>query len=185
TAHDDDGTYRFVVEQQFFAASAGKPDVDGGEDTAFSKFAVQQQFHVAGTLKFFVDYIVHAAAGIDQGCGDDGQAAALFNFTGSSEEAFGWEESARIETAGECAAAGLHGQVIGAAQAGDAIEQHYYVTASLNQAFGSFQHHLCYTFMGLGLLVEGRTDDLGPDGAFHIGDFFWSLSDYRDDQVGI
>src|SRR5258707_396168 len=80
-AHDDNGAQCFVIEQQFFTAGAGESDVDGGEDAAFGEFAVEDQLHVAGALEFFVDHIIHAAAGINQRGGDDSQAAAFFDFT--------------------------------------------------------------------------------------------------------
>ena len=162
-----------------------RPDVDGGEDAAFGKFAVEQQFHVAGALEFFVDHVIHAAAGIDQGCGDDGQAATLFDFTRCAKEAFGREKRAGVKTAGERAAAGLHGQVIGAAQARDAIEQDYHVAPAFHESLGAFQHHLGHASMRLGWLIKCGTDDFGLDRAFHVGDFFWSLTDQGDHQVGI
>src|SRR5581483_8335394 len=77
--HDDDCAQGFVVEEQFFAAGAGAGNVDGGEDAAFGKFTVQDQFHVAGAFEFLINYFIHAATGIDQGGCDDGQAASLFD----------------------------------------------------------------------------------------------------------
>ena len=43
-------------------------------------------FHVAGALEFFKDNFIHAAAGVDQGRGDDRDAAAFFQGAGRAEE---------------------------------------------------------------------------------------------------
>ena len=44
-----------------------------GNDALIHQFAVQVDFHVARAFELFKDHVVHAAAGIDQGGGDDGQ----------------------------------------------------------------------------------------------------------------
>ena len=43
-------------------------------------------FHVARALKFFKDHLIHPAARIDQGCGDNREAASLLYVSGGSKK---------------------------------------------------------------------------------------------------
>ena len=74
-------------------------NIDSRKDAAFGQLPVEYQFHIAGSLELLVDHVIHAAAGIDQHRGDDGQATALFDLTRCSEEAFGQQQSCRVKTA--------------------------------------------------------------------------------------
>ena len=74
-------------EQQFFAAGAGSIDVDGRPDAFVDQAAVQVQFGDAGARDLFEDDLVHVGAGDNQGGGENGKAAAFFNFAGRTEEA--------------------------------------------------------------------------------------------------
>src|SRR6185437_3615732 len=49
--------------------------------------AVEDDLHVAGAFELFEDDLVHAAAGLDQRGGDDGERTALFDVAGRAEEA--------------------------------------------------------------------------------------------------
>lgn len=50
---------RFLAEQQVVAAGGGGHDVDCGEDTLVGKLAVELQLHVARSLEFLEDDLVH------------------------------------------------------------------------------------------------------------------------------
>ena len=58
----------------------------------------------AGALEFLEDDFIHARAGVDQGRGDDRQAAATLDVAGGTEEALGSIEGTGVETAGQGAA---------------------------------------------------------------------------------
>ena len=77
------------VLQQVVAAGAAGHNVDGGEDALVAEHAVQLQLHVSGSLELLEDDFVHLAAGVNQCGGDDGEASAVLNVTGGSEEALG------------------------------------------------------------------------------------------------
>ena len=70
----------------------------GGEHALFVQAAVQVDFAVAGALEFFKDHFVHAAAGIDQRRGDDGERAAFFHLAGRAKEALGALQAALAST---------------------------------------------------------------------------------------
>ncbi|CDE75885.1 putative uncharacterized protein [Sutterella sp. CAG:521] len=56
-------------------------------------------FHVAGAFEFFIDHIIHAAAGIDQGGGDDRKRAAFLKITGGTKNALGAMQSIGVHAA--------------------------------------------------------------------------------------
>ncbi len=76
-------------QQQLFLPGAGAVDVDGREDALLRQLPVQMNLHVAGALEFLEDDLVHAAAGINQGGGDDGEAAPFLDVPGGPEKPFG------------------------------------------------------------------------------------------------
>ena len=77
--------------------------------------------HIAGALELFVDHLVHARAGIDQGGGNDGQAAALLHVTGGTEETFGPVQGIGVDTAGEYLTRGRDHRIVGARQPSDGV----------------------------------------------------------------
>ncbi len=81
--------------QQFFFSCSGTDQIKGREDAAVGNAPIQMQFHVARALEFFKDNFVHAAAGVNEGRGDNGQAAAIFYVAGCSEKAFGLVQRVR------------------------------------------------------------------------------------------
>ena len=109
--------------EQLLAAGARAEHVDGREDALLRQLAVEAQLHVAGALELLVDHVVHARAGLDQAGGDDRQAAAFLDVAGGAEEALGRVEGDRVHAAGERLARCGHGEVIGARQAGDRVQQ--------------------------------------------------------------
>ena len=128
-----------LVEQQLLAAGAGAEDVDGREDALLGQLAVEVQLHVAGALELLVDDVVHARAGVDQAGGDDRQAAAVLDVARGAEEALRRVEGDRVDTAGERLARWRQGQVVGARQARDGVEQDDDVAPALDQALGALE----------------------------------------------
>ena len=93
--------FEFLLgKQQVFPSGAGTVEVDCGEDAAFGKFAVEVDFHIARTLEFFVNDVVHARAGINERGGDYGERTAVFYISRTTEEPLGGVERAGIDTAG-------------------------------------------------------------------------------------
>src|ERR1700734_1181430 len=110
-------------DEEFFFTRAAALDVDGREDALVDELAVEDDFHVAGALELFEDDFVHARAGIDEGGGDDGEAAAFLDVSGGAEEALGALQGVGVDAAREDFAAGRDDGVVGAGEAGDGVEQ--------------------------------------------------------------
>ena len=174
-----------VVQQKLLTPRAGALDIDRRIDAPFGQFAVEMQLHVASALELLVDHIVHAAAGIDQAGADDGQAATALDVAGGAEEPLGRIQGDRIHAAGQRAPAGRHGQVVGARQAGDGVEQDGDIAASLDQALGPLQRHLGHLGVIFDRLIERRRDDLPFNRAAHVGHLFRPLADQTDHEVHI
>ena len=170
-------------EQQFLMARAGALDVDRREDAAVGQRAVEHQFLVAGGLELFEDHVVHAAAGLHQGGGDHGQAAAFLDVAGRGEEPLRAVERARVETAGEGAAARRDGQVGGPGETGERVEQHHHVASRLHQPLRVLQHDLLQLQVVLRQFVEGGGDDLAIHRAPDVGHFLRALVDQQHEQV--
>ena len=103
-------------------------------------------------------------------------------FPGGAEEALGRVEGDRVDAARERAAGRRQGQVVGAGEAGDRVEQDHDVAAGLDLALGDLEGHLGDVGVVLGRLVEGGADDLALDRAAHVRDFLGPLADERDHQ---
>ena len=86
-------------DQQFFLARAGAVDIDGRIDAFFRHAPVKVDFHVAGTLEFLIDHIIHARAGIDQRGGDDGKRAAFLDISGGAKKTFGALQGVGVDAA--------------------------------------------------------------------------------------
>ena len=169
-------------KQDFVFTRAGALDIDGGEDALVGEAAVEIDFHVTGALEFFEDDVVHAAAGVDQRGGDDGERAAFFHVASGGEEAARTLQSVGVDTAGEHFAGRRSDGVVGAREASDAVEQHDDVALVFDEALGFFQHHFGDLNVALRSFVEGGADDFALDGALHVGDFFGALVDEQHDE---
>ena len=88
-------------QQQLFLAGAASVQVNGREDAFLVQAAVQMDFAVAGALEFFKNHLVHAAAGVDQGGANDGQAAAFLDLAGRAEKALGALQCVGVHAAGQ------------------------------------------------------------------------------------
>ena len=75
--------------------------------------------------------------------------------------------------------------VVGAAEAGDRVEQHDDVAAELDEALGALDGELGDRGVVLGGAVERRGDDLALDRALHVGDLFGTLVDQHDHEVDL
>ena len=80
-------------------AGGGGVDVDGRVDPPLGEAPVEPELHVPGALELLEDHLVHAAAGLDEGGGEDGEAAALLDVAGGAEELLGRVERAGVDAA--------------------------------------------------------------------------------------
>ena len=85
---------------EFLFARARAIDVDRGENATFDKTAVKVNFTITGALEFLEDDFIHAAARIDEGRGDNGEAARALDIARRTKEALGFLEGVGFETAG-------------------------------------------------------------------------------------
>ena len=68
-----DHTIKSIFREEFFFVTSSRScDVDGWPNSTIGKVAAEYKLHVAGSLEFLKDHVVHTAAGFDQGCRDDG-----------------------------------------------------------------------------------------------------------------
>ena len=97
-AQDPHAVQGLSVLQQVVATGAGGRDIDGREHTLVGQVTVELQLHVTRTLELLEDDLIHLAARINQGGSDDGQRAASFDVTCSTEETFGLVQGVGIHT---------------------------------------------------------------------------------------
>ena len=101
------------------------------------------------------------------------------------KEALGRIEGDGVDAPGEGAPARGHGDVVGAREAGDGVEQDDDVPAVLDEALGPFEAELGDAAVVLDRLVEGGAVDLAVDGALDVGDLLGALPDERDEDVDV
>ena len=65
------------------------------------KFAVENDFRIAGAFEFFENHFVHAAAGIDQSGRDNRERAAFFDIARRAKETLGALQRIGIDAAGQ------------------------------------------------------------------------------------
>src|SRR5947208_389944 len=171
-----------LLDQQFLAPGARPVHIDGGIDALLVHAAVEVHLHVAGALELLVDHVVHAAAGVDERGGDDGERAAFLDVARRAEEALGLLQRIRVDAAGEDLPRGGHHGVVGARQARDRVEQDHHVLLVLDQALRLLDHHLGDLHVARGRLVEGRGHHLAAHRARHLGHLFRALVDQQHDQ---
>ena len=107
------------------------------------------------------------AVRLDQGRGEDGERAALFDVAGRPEELLRRVQRAGVDAAGHDAARGRRGQVVGTRQAGDAVEDDDDVLAHLDEALGLLDaiSATCVCSLGLPSKVDAIDLALAPCGA--------------------
>src|SRR3990170_4905227 len=143
------------------------------------------QLHIAGALEFLVNDVVHTAAGIDETGGDDSEAAAFLGVSGRTEEPLWRIQSDGIYASGEGATAGWHGEVIGARQAGDAVQQDNHILTTLDQPFRPLERYLCHPGMVFNGLIEGRANHLAMHGPLHVRHFLRPFTNEDDHDVDV
>ena len=184
-AQDPDPLELFGVAEELLLASPRATNLDRGEHPAISEGPVEVELHVAGALELLEDDLVHAGVGLDQSRGNDRQRAAELNVPRRAEEALGSLEGVGVDTAREDLAAGRDLGVVGAAEAGDRVEQDHDVAPVLDHSLGLVDHHFGDLDVARSRLVEGRGHDLGRDGPAHVRDLFRALVDQENDQVAL
>ena len=143
------------------------------------------QFHIARTFELFVNHVVHAAAGFNKRCRNNGKRTALFHITRCAEKAFRTVQSVGINTAGQNFARSRHDGIIGACQTGNRIQQDYHVFFMFNHTFGFFNHHLGHLYMALRRFVKRRGNHFAAYRTAHFGHFFRTLVNQQDNQLDI
>ena len=81
--------------------------------------AVQDEFHVSGSLEFLEDHLVHAAAGLHEGGGDDRERSPTVDVACGPEEPLRPVERVCIHPAGEDLAGVGHSYVVRTRQSRD------------------------------------------------------------------
>src|SRR5207249_1643033 len=146
-------------QKEFVLTRARALNVDSRKNALIGKSPVEIDFHVAGALELFEDDVVHAAAGIDQRGGDDGERAALFDVARGGKETPRTLQSVGINTAGEHLAGGRRNRVVSAGKTRDGVKQHHDVAFVFDQALGFLQNHFRNLDVALWRFVKRRTDD--------------------------
>ena len=142
------------VVKQFLLARAGRLDVDGRENAAVHQRAVQMHLHVAGALELFKNDFVHAAAGVHQRRGHDGERAAFLDVARRAEKALRLVQRVGVHAAGQDFAGVRLDGVVGAGEARDGIEQNHHVALVLDHAARLFDDHFGHLHVAFRRLVE-------------------------------
>ena len=140
-AEDPDAVEGDGVEEEFFFSGSGACDIEAWEGSSFHEFSVEGEFAVSGAFKFLEDDFVHAGAGVDEGGGDDGEGAAVFDVSCGAEEAFGFVECGGVDAAGEDFSGGGNDGVVGAGESRDGVEEDDDVVFVFDETFGLFDDH--------------------------------------------
>jgi hypothetical protein len=110
--------------------------------------------------------------------------AAFLDVAGGAEEPLGFLQRVGVDTAGEDLAGVRNLGVVGPGEAGDRVEQDDHVPAVLDETAGLLDDHVRDLHVPARRFVEGGADHLGFGVPFHVGDFFRSLVDEQDDDIG-
>ena len=89
------------VGEQLLLAGAGAGDVHRREGALVGDLSVENKLGIAGALELFEDDFVHAAAGVDQRGGDDGERAAFLDVARGAEEALRPLQRVGVDAAGQ------------------------------------------------------------------------------------
>ncbi len=168
--------------QQLFLTRSGAVDVNRGKDALVHQAAIEIDFHVAGAFELFEDDVVHAAAGVNQCGGDDGERAGFFDVARGGEETARPLQGVGVNTAGKHLAGRRRDGVIGARETRDRIEQDHDVALVLDEALRFFEHHFGDLDVALRRLIERRADHFALHGALHVRDFLGPLVNQQHDQ---
>ena len=139
-------------------------------------------FHVAGAFEFFINHIVHTAAGFNQSGTDDGERAAFFQVAGCAENTFRALQGVGVYAAGKHFTGCRNHGVVGAGQTRNGVKQNNDVFLAFSQALGFFDDHFSNLNMASSRFVEGGSNDFAFNGAFHFCHFFRTFVDQKDHQ---
>src|SRR5690606_18835112 len=124
------------------------------------KRAIQMKLQVSCTLKFFIDDIIHSGACIDKGRSQNGQTAAFFDITCSTEKAFRSVECSGVNTSGERSSARWNDKVISTRQPGDTVHQNNHISFMLDKSHSAFKYKLSHFNMIFRNLIKCGADNL-------------------------
>ena len=141
--------------------------------------------HVAGALEFFIDYVVHPAAGLYKRRGDYCKAAAVFNVPRRAEETLGLMQGAWVHAAGKRASGRGYGKVVCAGKPCYGVEQYNNVLALLNKPHRALLRHFGNAGMMLGQLVKRGIKHLSVYGALHVRNFLGAFVYQQNYQVNV
>src|SRR5262249_57246780 len=106
-------------------AGARLGDVDRRENALLGEQAIQGDLAVSRPLELLENYLIHAAAGVDQRGTDDGQGPRLLGRAGGPEDSLRPLERPGIHAACARPAGAVDLLVVGARQPGDTVAQIY------------------------------------------------------------
>ena len=129
--------------------------------------------------------LVDGGAAVHERGGQDGERAAVLEAAGGAEEPLGRRERGGVDAAGQGAAGRRAGDVVGAAQPGQPVDQHDDVVAELDQPLGPLDGELGDRGVVGRRLVERRRDHLALDRALEVGDLLGPLVDQDHHQVAL
>jgi len=170
-------------EEQLFATRSGEEDVDRGVDALVADLAVENELHVAGTLELLEDEVIHAAVGLDQGGGHDGEGAGLLGVAGCGEEFARDLHGAGVHAAAHGAASAALCVVEGTADTGQGVHEDEDVLPLLDQALGTVDGDLGDAGVAAEIAVVRAGVEFGlRDGAADFRNLFGTLVDQQDDE---
>ena len=165
-------------EKKLLAAGSREEDIDGGIDTLVADLAIQDELHIARSLEFLKDKIIHAAVGINKrGC-HDGERTCLLGIARGGEELAWYLHSAGIHTAAHRATSSSLGIVEGTPDAGEGVHEHKNILALLNEPLGAIHGDLRDAGVAAEIAVIGTGIEFGlRDGATDFSNLFGTLID--------
>ena len=95
--------------------------------------------HVAGALELLENQIIHPALSLDEGRGENGEAASFLDVAGGSEELSRPGERLRIDASAHDASLVWLQIIVAARHAGDRIEQDDDIFSQFHEALGPFR----------------------------------------------
>ena len=173
------------LDEEVVTTCAGGIKVDGGVDSFVGETTVKLQLHIAGTLKLLKDNVIHLAARLGEGGGNDGEATAILYLARGTEEALGLLKGVGFDTSTENLAAGRLHSIVGTCQTGDTIKDDDNVVSTFGETLGLLKDDVGDTNMTVGRLVEGGGDDLSLHAALHVGDLLGTLVDKEHHKVDL
>ena len=172
--------------QPLFLPRSGGLDVDGREHALLRQRAVQPDLPVTRSLELLEDDLVHPGPGLHERAGDDRQRPALFQVPGSPEEPLRGVQGGGVHPSGQDSSGRRCGQVVGAGQPGDRVQEDGHVPTLFDQPLRPFQDQLGHLRVLVGGLVEGRVHDLrGGHRPLPVRDLLGSFVDQEDHHVDV